>query len=154
MEIIHQWIRFFHLLAAVTWIGGFIFIAVIASSLRGVDPEKRREMIGMMGRRFRGLSWIAISLLIVTGVGNLAFLGAFEDFPAFLSAHPLVLGKLILAGLMITLSALHDFVLGPRATADHPKESNRPRYVSAWVGRINLLLGLAVLFLAVKIANS
>lgn len=151
MEIMHQWIRFFHLLAGVTWIGGFIFIAVIASSLRGVDPAKRRELIGMIGRRFRGLSWIAIGVLIITGVLNLAFLGAFDDFPAFLSAHPPIFKKLVLVGLMVTLSALHDFMLGPNATVDHPNALTRPKPAAAWIGRINLLLGLIVLYLAVKI---
>ena len=49
-----------HLLAAVVWIGGLLFIAIIAPTLRKVEPaELRNELFRQIGERFRLVGWTA-----------------------------------------------------------------------------------------------
>lgn len=154
MEWLRQLTLFLHLLAAVTWIGGNIFLAAVGPYLRALSPSQGSQLLRAMGLRFRDLSWIAVLVLIGTGVSNLAFLKAFANLSAFLTIHPALSWKLGLVALMIVIKILHDFVVGPRAVVattanpDHPK---KPKiwWTALWLGRLNLLLGLLVLYLAI-----
>jgi len=57
--------------------------------------------------------------------------------------------KVIIIGVMIVVKAVHDFWVGPRAAELPPGGSwwNTAMYL----GRINFILGLAVLYLAVEL---
>lgn len=125
------------MLAAITWIGGMLFIALVMVPIarRLEDPILRTRLIRDTGRRFRAVGWIAIGVLIVTGLLNLWM-------------HPVLLSstrfhwKLGLVVLALILSAFHDFVLGPRAGAPGADPSARVR--ASWVARINVLVALAI----------
>jgi len=124
-------------LAAITWIGGMLFIALVMVPIarRLEDPILRTRLIRDTGRRFRTVGWIAIGVLVVTGLLNLWM-------------HPVLLSstrfhwKLGLVVLALILSAFHDFVLGPRAGAPGADPSARGR--ASWVARINVLVALAI----------
>lgn len=125
------------MLAAITWIGGMLFIALVMVPIarRLEDPILRTRLIRDTGRRFRAVGWAAIGVLIVTGLLNLWM-------------HPVLLSstrfhwKLGLVVLALILSAFHDFVLGPRAGAPGADPSARVR--ASWVARINVLVALAI----------
>ena len=56
------------------------------------------------------------------------------------------------------MSAAHDFVVGPRATAVWQKspgspEATRLRMQATWFGRVNLLLALIILGLAIMLVR-
>ena len=70
-----------HVLAAMLWLGGMFFLAVVgAPVLRKVEPpELRAKLFERLGRQFRTTGWIAIGVLVATGVGNLAFDGVLRD---------------------------------------------------------------------------
>lgn len=153
-----------HLLAAVAWIGGMVFIAaVLAPATRGVPSVQRIELFGLVGRRFRAVGWLSVVVLLATGVGNV-----FLRFPSLEylvgSRYGLVLGtKLTFVTGMIVLAILHDFVLGPRQVAvakTMHEGGNDPEQRAAYgrlqrrvrlLAQVNLLLGLAVLLLAVSL---
>jgi len=63
--------------------------------------------------------------------------------------------KLGLVAAMIIVSAVHDFVLGPRAGQAAPSsgEAMALRGRAAWVARINALLGVALVAAAVRLAR-
>jgi len=135
--------RFVHVLAAVTWIGGMLFIAlVLVPVLRGLPDAARARLVQEAGRRFRAISWIALALLLGSGVVNLAF-------------RPYLLGlgrfqlKLGLVGAALALGVAHDFVLGPRAGA--PGAGPEARRRAAWVARANLLLVLVIVALGLAL---
>jgi putative copper export protein len=91
-----------------------------------------------VGIRFRTIGWIALGLLVATGLGNLWLHPYFLRLPRF---H----WKLGLVALALVLAVVHDFVLGPRAGKPGADPSVRVR--ASWVARINVLVVLVIVFL-------
>lgn len=74
-----------HVLAAMLWLGGMLFLAVVgAPVLRGLEPALRARLFHQLGVAFRRAGWIAIAVLLATGVLNLHFTGVLR--PASLGA--------------------------------------------------------------------
>jgi len=69
--------------------------------------------------------------------------------------------KLIVVTLMIILSIVHDFFVGPRMTAllqnSKPGEQNpelqKMRWQVSWLARLNTVFAVLVIFLAAKLAR-
>lgn len=147
MPALYQLTVGLHILAAVIYIGGMLFIAlVLGPYARSLDPARRIEIFVKTGQRFRSLSWVAIGVLVITGFGNLSFRGRWV-----LDVTQPLFWKLLLVAVMVVFSFLHDFVLGPRALAN--PEAAFLRGLSGWLGRLNVLLGLGVLYLAMRLAR-
>ena len=153
-----------HVLAAMLWLGGMLFLAAVgAPVLRAVEPPAlRQRLFQELGLRFRTIGWAAIALLIVTGTANLHFRGWLRwdgvlGEPAFWSTTQgrALAWKLIAVTAMLTVSLVHDFVLGPaagRAVAGSP-EALRLRRTAALAARGTALLGLIVVIAAVRLAR-
>jgi putative copper resistance protein D len=137
-------VRWLHVLAAITWIGGMLFIALVLvpSARRLEDPTLRTRLIQETGRRFRTIGWLALGGLVGTGLLNLWM------HPVLLSS-PRFHWKLGLVVLALILSAFHDFVLGPRAGAPGADPSARVR--ASWVARINVLVVRVVVALGLSL---
>ena len=120
----------------------FIALVMVPIARRLEDPILRTRLIRDTGRRFRTVGWIAIGVLVVTGLLNLWM-------------HPVLLSstrfhwKLGLVVLALILSAFHDFVLGPRAGAPGADPSARVR--ASWVARINVLVVLVIVALGLSL---
>lgn len=152
-----------HVLAAVTWLGGMFFIAVVgAPVLRAIEPpEMRSALFRRLGERFRAVGWTCIALLLATGTLNLHFRNllrwevlASPDFWA--TRYGTSLGwKLGAVTFMLAASALHDFVLGPAASRLAPgsPEALRTRRRAAWLARLNALAGVVAVLAAVRLAR-
>lgn len=110
------------MVAAITWIGGMLFIALVLVPItrRLEDQTLGARLVRETGLRFRTVGWIALGMLVVTGLLNLWM------HPVLLSS-PRFHWKLGLVILTLILSAFHDFVLGPRAGA--PARTPRPARV-------------------------
>jgi len=152
-----------HVLAAMLWLGGMLSLAMVgAPVLREVEPAALRALLfTRLGRRLRGVGWAAIAVLVATGVGNLAFAGAFRggrilraELWASPYGHALAL-KLAAVGVMIAVSAIHDFWLGPLAgrLAPGSPRALQARTRAAWLARVNALVGIVVVFAAVRLAR-
>jgi putative copper resistance protein D len=146
-----------HILAAITWIGGMIFIRLIFSpATRDLPEQMRSQLFQTIGTATKAVGWIAVLILLFTGVLNVLHLQIQWDT----LIGRLLMMKLTLVTVMIALSALHDFILGPRlaarlrtAAGQDPSLPGLHRRV-AWLARINLLLALAVVYIAVLIARA
>jgi putative copper resistance protein D len=145
-----------HVVAAAAWTGALIFVAaVLVPTLRRVDPAVRSRVLRDSGGSLRRLGWTTFGVLAVTGVVNLAGRGfALDDLGGRLWAGPFgraLAWKLGLFAVLLAASALHDFHLGPRAAAAEPltPEAARLRRAAGWLGRLELLLTLALLVFAV-----
>lgn len=152
-----------HVLAALFWLGGMFFLGLVgAPVLRSVDPPAlRAELFRRLGEGFRNAGWIAIAVLIITGVISLKLRGLLEAELLSSSAfwrtpigHAL-LGKLLAVTAMVTISAVHDFAHGPRASRAVPGSpaALRLRRQAALIARTNGLIGIALVYFAVRLAR-
>lgn len=156
---------YLHLLCTAIWIGGMLFfVMVMAPMLRA--PAMRAQapaLFAQTGRRFRNIGWATLVTLIATGVvqaayraGGLAELASLEWWH---TPFGRMLGlKVHLVLLTLALAALHDFWVGPRASALLESESGsararRWRASASWMGRVNLLLGLVIVWIAVLLVR-
>lgn len=153
-----------HLLAALFWLGGMFFLGVVgAPVLRGVEPPSlRQRLFHELGTRFRTAGWVAIAVLVATGTlilhqrALLHWQGVLAS-PAFWSS---ALGralavKLLAVAVMVGVSAVHDFVLGPAAGRVEPGTARAIalRRHAALLARMNALVGLVVVLAAVRLAR-
>ncbi|TKB80644.1 MAG: hypothetical protein E8D45_03160 [Nitrospira sp.] len=152
-------ILWLHLLAAMTWIGGMLFLSLVAVPVlkpRTSGPT-HAELFRAMARRFRLIVWIAIATLLSTGPLLLSSRGFSllepAQWPAVLSV------KLGLAALLLILTGTHDLLIGPRvgALVRMPPE-NRTRWdgilISAtpWIARGSLVFALSIVALALALS--
>lgn len=151
-----------HLLATLFWLGGTFFLGIVgAPALRGLDPDLRSRLFREIGVRFRTTGWVAIAVLLITGVMNLNFRGLLGpalsgggDF--WLSPVGRILAwKLGLVAVMISLAAIHDFWLGPLAgrLPSGSVEHRRVRASVAWMGRVNAILGVLLVYVATRLVR-
>ena len=153
---------YLHILAAATWVGGIIFLVVVAvPSLRKLDKSAAEPMLRATVFRFRAVGWIAFAVLLVTGLYNLHMRGigwAELTDPAFraTSSGKALLVKLAGFAVVLVLSAVHDFSIGPRALAaleQGSPEAQRLRKQTGMIGRINGLVTLVIVFCAVVVVR-
>jgi copper resistance protein D len=152
-----------HVLAAMTWLGGMLFLGLVgAPALRSVEPPHLRQALFRdIGLRFRGVGWAAIGTLVVTGILNLHLRGwlsgalASPGFWSTATGRSLAV-KLIAVTTMIGISAFHDFVHGPRASRYAPgtPEAITARRTAMLLARINAIVGVIVVLAAVRLARS
>jgi len=165
MQTIHFVAILLHILAAAVWIGGMIFLGVVLipilrdRSLAG----QATQLIHRTGIRFRNLGWASLLILIASGVVNLTRWGV--DFDRATSAElwtspwgRILALKLALVTAALAMSAVHDFVVGPRATAKLRQEpgsdeARRLRRTAGWMGRSNLLIGVLVVALGIMLVR-
>lgn len=153
-----------HLIAVAIWVGGMLFLTlVVVPWLRGPGRAIAFGFLRDSGRRFRTIGWICFGVLLATGSFNLWMRGV--RFSSFADAGWLAAGfgrvvlyKLGFFVVVLTMSALHDFVMGPRATAAIERDPRSPealrlRRSASWFGRLNLLLGLVLMLLGVMIVR-
>jgi uncharacterized membrane protein len=154
-----------HIIAAMAWVGGMLFLVLVLVPLLRTPAmrPKAAELFHAIGTRFRLIGWVALGTLVVTGVFNVTFrgyrLGQLFDGEAFAGpwGHTLAL-KLSFVGAIVVLSGLHDFWLGPKAVRmardDAPPEAReRFRRIASMMGRATMLLALAVIALAVTLVR-
>lgn len=163
---------FLHLAAAIIWIGGSIFLAlVLIPALRrfAVPPGQPGGpppgMLEAVARRFRVISWVCIVALVASGlyilptrygIGLAEFFNVGGHFTATLQV------KVALAAVAIWLSFIHDFIIGPyvnrllqavqQGAEPHPRLPLLRKTV-IWVARINLLFIILIVVMAVTMTR-
>ena len=151
-----------HVLAAFVWLGGLFFLGLMAPTLRRIEPPAlRAELFTKIGTKFRSVGWVAIGLLLVTGVLNLHFGGVLHGemlgSAAFWgSAYGRALAwKLVAVTGIVVGSALHDFVYGPRASraVAGSAEAQVLRRRASWIARVNAPFGLILLIAAIRLTR-
>lgn len=153
-----------HILAAATWIGGMLFVVVVVVPwLRRGDRAQAATFLRETGVRFRNLGWVCFAILVATGTFNLWIRGVRPgDFlrPEWRASGfgRAVALKLLSFAAVLAVSAVHDFILGPRAALaverdPRSPESERLRRWASRLGRVNALLALLLVAFAVFIVR-
>lgn len=150
-----------HILAAVSWVGGMIFLSLVLAPLvrsRKAVPEFM-ALFRSAALRFRPIVWLAMAILLMTGPMLLSLRGVALANPS--SWPGIVTAKLMLVALLLFLTLLHDLVLGPqvsRVTAIPESQRTAGEQVvfktARWLPRVSLLLALAVVITAALLARS
>jgi len=129
-----------HLVAAMAWVGGMIFL------VSSVIPLKKPEFTVAAARRFRVVGWAALGTLIVTGIFNVLHRGyGLEHIfngEVFRGAwgHTLAL-KLACVLFVIVLSLVHDL---------RAEKGGRFAQIS---GRVTFMVSLAIVALATTLVR-
>ena len=158
MTLLLMWL---HLLAAIAWIGGMLFLSLVLVPVLKSEPfaSQMALLFRPTARRFRAVVWGSITVLLFTGPLLLHQRGIPIADP---SGWPLVLAvKLGLVSILLLLTLTHDLILGPLVgrIVQIPTES-RSRFDQAlvlwspWVARFSLILALAILFAAVLLVRA
>lgn len=152
-----------HILAAAIWVGGMFFLVLVLLPAIRRLPSQAAQLIHLTGIYFRRVGWVALGLLIITGVINLAYRGIrwhhLTDSAFWKTPFGRLLGlKLLLVGIVLILSTIHDFWVGPRATQWWQEKETDPRTLrlrrqASWIGRANLILALLIVALAVALVR-
>lgn len=152
-----------HVIAAMMWLGGMFFLGLVGVPvLRSFDAPLRQRLFQELGLRFRRVGWWAIGVLVFTGVVNLHYRGwlgrtgglGSREFWRTGTGHALA-AKLLAVAIMISISALHDFIEGPRASRAVPGSPAALvlRRRAMLLGRLNAIVGILLVIAAVRLAR-
>lgn len=157
---IYQVVVFIHVLAAITWLGGMVFLASVLVPLARRDAEVGFTGLRRAAEKFVPIAWCSMFVLAGSGaylawthwgIRPSTFFGGEGHFVSFLQM------KTGLFVIVILLSLAHDFWMGPRMmdrletarVTGAPPPTGPARLFVQWAARITLVLVLAIVFLAV-----
>lgn len=164
----YQLAVFLHLLSVIVWVGGALFLAMVIVPVNRrlpITPSQSAALLGQVARRFRNVSWAAIGVLLATGL-YITFvqrgISPAELVRGETGFTEILRTKLGLVLVVITLSAVHDFILGPRVSdrlaalregGAPPAALQSARRWLIWVARVNVVMVLIVIGIAVTITR-
>jgi uncharacterized membrane protein len=157
-EAVNPWL---HILAATIWIGPqfFLFIAAVPAVRTLEDAKARADVMRVMTRRFGYLAWGALAVLIATGIGNLYEHDLDVDVLFDRNFGVVFQVKMTLLIIVVVLTALHSFVIGPRVSAMQESAADEAqlasmRRLSMIVSGVSLLIAVAILFCGALLASN
>ncbi|WP_138429204.1 DUF4149 domain-containing protein [Fodinibius saliphilus] len=154
---------YIHIISAIFWIGGMLFTAgvLVPVSRKPLLKNKKGAFFAVVGKKFSRISWALFLVLIITGITNLLTRGHTVSQLLDPSFWTNVFGgylfiKLHIFALILIVSGIHDFYAGPKAVElmdSDPKnnKTQKMRKLSSWLGRLNLVLGLTILYYAMRL---
>ena len=164
MHTLYLFSVWLHILAATVWIGGMAFLVlVVVPWLRKGDRTNAGLFLRETGIRFRSVGWVCFVILLMTGTFNLWVRGVrLLDFTRWeWLTSPFgkaVVIKLSLFLVVLSISAVHDFVVGPRAPIaierdPRSQEAEALRKQASYMGRLNVLFALALVAFGVVLVR-
>lgn len=155
----YQIVVFIHVVGAMIWVGGILFLAGVAVPVaRRFEPVVRSKVTAELGRQFRIVGWTTLGVMLLSGIVAAAYRGATWQnvFDGTFWVTPFgrtLAEKLAVVALMVAISFTHDFILGPAAAraAAAGEDIAGARKHATRLARITALLALLVVFLAVNL---
>jgi uncharacterized membrane protein len=154
-----------HILAVTVWVGPqfFLFIAALPAVRTIEDRQARARVMRVIVTRFGWLAWIAMGVIVLSGISNLFQVGG-DTGLTWANANDYRYGrlfaeKMFLVGLTVALTAAHTFVVGPRQLALNeqmdadPTEVGRLRRISIAISVVTLLASVLAIFMGAVLAN-
>jgi len=145
-----------HLLAVITWIGGQIFLVLVAQPVlqqEGSSTVAAPDLLRRLGRRFRTLTWVSVITLVMTGAFNILNEGGSARIESAWGG--ILMLKLLLVALVVGLTLVHDFILDPYAAprAAGGKDSASGSSTAHRLQIAILSLSLSILLIAAYLAR-
>jgi len=160
-DAITPWI---HIVAVSVWLGPqFFMFLVTVPALRAVDDaEARLRILRVINRRFGWLAWGAMIVIVLTGISNIFQVGADAPFDLwstdFKFFHLFSL-KMTLLAVVVLLTAVHTFVVGPQQMRLHEEmrgdapEMARLRRASMILSILSLTGSMTVVLVAMILGD-
>ncbi len=144
-----------HMLATATWIGSLVSMAVMVlpAAGRALQPEDRLSLVDQVRSRLEPITWMSVSILIVTGLFQMSVNPHYNGFLSTSGQWSLaMLSKHTLVGALIAVSAVHTWDALPalrRALLQKPRlaeaEIDRLQRREANLLRVSIALAAMVL---------
>jgi putative copper resistance protein D len=138
MKMLYLVSVFIHIICACIWLGGMFALIIFFIPLR--KENYFLDMVNKVGNQFKFVGWIILPLLLLTGIFNSFYRGFYT----------LTWLKILLFSIIVIISAIHDFYIGPKATKT--KDKKLIKY-SRIIGRINFILAIIMVLLGVFIVR-
>ena len=168
MDIFSLFVLWIHVIAAVTWVGGNLILAIVIVPhfKQSLPPVQRIKLLMQIGKRFEPVVWVCIGVLFFTGIVNIFFAVDFTSTTPIAHAFMrTLLIKILLFFVLTILTVLHSVVFAPRLAAaiedlDPTLEELPPEIkplrsqmsiVSSLMGVVSLLILLAAVALRMGI---
>ncbi len=160
-------IRWIHLIAAITWIGGMIFLILVVVPVLRVSvpsPEERTLLTGRVGRRYGIISAVALATLIATGFLNAEHAQVdWGDLRATEYGETLLI-KLILVAFVVVITLVHSLYFGFKLErlareskdvqdSDYLASRARIQRTGIVLSGVNLLLNLIIVLFAAALVT-
>ena len=168
MDIFSLFVLWIHVIAAVTWVGGNLILAmvIVPHFRQSLPPVERIKLLMQIGKRFEPVVWGCIGVLFFTGIINIFFsVDITSPSPISDAFMRTLLIKIGLFFVLIILTVLHSMIFAPRLAAaiedlDPTLEELPPEIkplrsqmsiVSSLMGVVSLLILLAAVALRMGI---
>ena len=141
-----------HIIGASFWIGGMLFLPLVL--LPGIkNHPDRKNLLMSTGLKFRFYGYIVLAMMLITGLFNISLRGINFSFDFFILTRygQLVELKIILFVLMITISLMHDLIVGKKAIEQ--MENKNVKLIARWTGRLLLVISLVMAYIGVIISR-
>lgn len=154
-----------HLISVLLWIGGIaFFLFVFGPAVHTLDPGAGVRALDKGRQSLQTLSWIAINLLLITGVFNFIFRSMESELRCGPGYYSILGIKLLLFAAMCFHHSLQAFKYGPQIAAltaqTTPEIQSWPEPLLAqwkkWfvLLKINMTLGSVTLLLGLGLARN
>jgi uncharacterized membrane protein len=135
-----------HVLAAMTWVGGMVLLVIaIMPYVRRQDAATRDAFLAWFGRRFRQITWACFGVLAATGTFNLWVRGVRIGDVLRSEWRETTWGQLLVVKLVLVVAAVAMTIAHERLMTPS---------VSRWSGRSLLVVGLAIVWIAVLLVRT
>jgi copper resistance protein D len=138
MKMLYLVSVFIHIICACIWLGEMFALIIFFILLR--KENYFLDMVNKVGNQFKLVGWIILPLLLLTGIFNSFYRGFYI----------LTWLKILLFSIIVIISAIHDFYIGPKATKT--KDKKLIKY-SRIIGRINFILAIIMVLLGIFIVR-
>ncbi|MBO9682787.1 MAG: CopD family protein [Flavisolibacter sp.] len=141
-----------HIIGVSFWIGGMLFLPMVLLPSIKNHPD-RRNLLMATGLKFRFAGYIALALLLVTGILNMYLRGIDVSWKFLVISRygKLVITKIVLFLLILAVSLVHDVQARKRLQSE--EEKMRFKIIARWSGRILLLISLTMAFIGVVLSR-
>ena len=137
MKMLYLISVFIHIICACIWLGGMFALIIFFIPLR--KENYFLDMVNKVGNQFKFVGWIILPLLLLTRIFN-----------SFWGFYILTWLKILLFSIIVIISAIHDFYIGPKATKT--KDKKLIKY-SRIIGSINFILAIIMVLLGIFIVR-
>ena len=153
-------VTWIHLLAAIAFIGGWMFVQMVVrpsllDTKAKIPSQEALSMANKLGQRFKTVGWVSLLVLIFTGASQL--LDESGSARIETSWGLIMMLKLFVFAIVVGLIFVHDLILDPYSVIGNKTRGEYPPLFLAgkvvWVQRSIMLLSFTVLGIAVYLTS-